>query len=98
MIGREEAGGEMESRKAFRQVFSGSDGADALTWILNECGYFSADPRDADPLLIAFCNRLLNKIGINHAANIHQDTAARIAGANDRDLEAALASGGDDGN
>jgi hypothetical protein len=79
---------ELENRKAFRSVFCDTPhGSGVLTWILNECGYFSYDPQLIDPLLIAFCNRLLGKIGINHTHNLFEDTKARIIGANDRDLQ-----------
>jgi hypothetical protein len=76
----------IEERKVFRRVFSGDEGAAVLTWILNECGYFSQDAGIIEPPLTAFCNRLLGKTGAIHPDNLHGDTAARLANANDRDL------------
>jgi hypothetical protein len=76
----------IEERKIFRRVFSGAEGEAVLTWILNECRYFSQDAQIIDPALTAFCNRLLGKAGIIHPANLHGDTAARLANANDLDL------------
>ena len=78
---------EQEDRKVFRRVFGTEDGKNVLTWVLNECRYFAQDANDLDPLLHAFCNRLLGKIGINHTSNLFEDTAARVDNANDRDLE-----------
>ena len=78
---------EQEDRKIFRRVFGTEDGKNVLTWILNETGYFSQNPKDIDPLLIGLCNRLLGKIGINQPLNLFEDTAARVDNANDRDLE-----------
>jgi hypothetical protein len=83
---REKAVAAIEERKIFRRVFSGEDGTAVLTWILNECRYFSQDEQIIDPALTAFCNRLLGKTGIIHPENLHGDTAARLAAANDRDL------------
>ncbi|MDR2095876.1 MAG: hypothetical protein LBP76_10230 [Treponema sp.] len=93
---REAARAELEDRKVFRRAFGTGDGKNALTWILNECGYFSQDPKNVDQLLIAFCNRLLCKIGINQPGNLFEDVAARVDGANDRDLEEIISNGGDD--
>ena len=78
---------ELEERKIFRRVFSSEDGKNVLTWILNECRYFSQDSKEVDPLLMAFCNRLLGKVGIIHPLNLFEDTATRVNNANDRDLE-----------
>ena len=78
---------EQQERAIFRRVFSGNDGNNVLTWILNECQYFSQDPKDIDPLLMGFCNRLLGKIGIIQPLNLFEDVAARVNNANDRDLE-----------
>jgi hypothetical protein len=78
---------EKEARKVFRSVFCGNpDGPAALTWILNECGYFSQDPKLVDPLMVALANRILNKIGTVHEDNLFADTRARLENANDRDL------------
>jgi hypothetical protein len=93
---REDAGLELEDRKVFRRVFGTDDGKNALTWILNECGYFSQEVQNIDALLIAFCNRLLCKIGINHPGNLVMDTAVRADNANDRDLETIINGGQDD--
>ncbi|MDR2942458.1 MAG: hypothetical protein LBV17_07705 [Treponema sp.] len=84
---QEEAKLEQEERKVFRRVFDTDDGKNILTWILNECRYFSMDAKEIDPLLMGFCNRLLGKIGIIHPHNLFQDTASRVHYANDRDLE-----------
>jgi len=78
---------ERDERKIFRRVFGNEDGKNILTWILNECRYFSQDAKDIDPLLMGFCNRLLGKIGIIHPLNLFQDVEARINNANDRDLD-----------
>jgi len=83
---KEQAQAEQEERKIFRRVFDTEDGKQVLTYILNECRYFAVEPNDMDPLLHAFCNRLLNKIGIIHSHNLFEDTAARVDNANDRDL------------
>jgi hypothetical protein len=32
---------ELEDRKIFRRVFGTEDGKNVLTWVLNECRYFS---------------------------------------------------------
>jgi hypothetical protein len=87
---------ELEDRKVFRRVFGTDDGKNVLTWILNECGYFSQEVKNVDPLLIAFCNRLLCKTGINHPGNLFMDTAIRVDNANDRDLETIMNGGQDD--
>jgi hypothetical protein len=77
----------IEERKGFRSVFCDTaDGPAVLTWILNELGYFSTDPQLIDPVMMAFCNRILNKIGIVHAENLLDDVQARQAASNDRDL------------
>jgi hypothetical protein len=78
---------EQEERKIFRRVFGTQDGKNVLTWILNECRYFSQDSKDVDPLLMALCNRLLGKIGIINPLNLFEDVEARVNNANDRDLE-----------
>ena len=81
---------ELEERKIFRRVFGTEDGKNVLTWILNECRYFAQDANDLDPLLHAFCNRLLGKIGISQPNNLFEDTAVRVDNSNDRDLEQIL--------
>jgi len=81
---------EQDERKIFRRVFDTPDGKNVLTWILNEARYFSSDSREIDPVLMGFCNRLLNKIGIIHPNNLFEDTEARIRNANDRDLEGII--------
>ena len=78
---------ERDERKILRRVFGTEDGKIVLTWILNECRYFSQDAKEIDPLLIGFCNRLLGKIGIIHPQNLFEDVEARVDNANDRDLE-----------
>ena len=78
---------EQGDRKIFRRVFGTEDGKNVLTWVLNECRYFAQDTNDLDPLLHAFCNRLLGKIGINHPSNLFEDVSVRVDNANDRDLE-----------
>lgn len=93
---QEAAKQELEERKIFRRVFGTEDGKNVLTWILNECGYFSQDPKNIDQLLMGFSNRLLGKIGINHQRNLFEDIAARVDNANDRDLEEIITNGGQD--
>jgi len=78
---------ERDERKIFRRVFGNEDGKNVLTWILNECRYFSQDAKEIDPLLMGFCNRLLGKTGIIHPFNLFEDVEARVNNANDRDLE-----------
>jgi hypothetical protein len=88
MATQEEITAELENRLGFRNVFLGcADGPGVLTWMLNECGYFATDPAAIDPLMIALCNRILNKCGVIHPLNIFDDTLARLRGANDRDLK-----------
>jgi hypothetical protein len=84
---QEEAKIEFEDRKVFRRVFSTEDGKNVLTWILNECRYFSQDPKEIDPLLLGFSNRLLGKIGILHTFNLFDDVKVRIDNSNDKDLD-----------
>jgi hypothetical protein len=84
---KESAKLEKEDRKIFRRVFGGEDGKNVLTWILNECRYFSQDSQIIDPVLMGFCNRLLGKIGINQPGNLFEDVAVRVDNANDRDLD-----------
>jgi len=84
---KEAAKQEREEREVFRRVFDTPDGNNVLTWVLNECQYFSQDPKDIDPLLMGLCNRLLGKIGVIHTHNLFEDVAARVHNANDRDLE-----------
>jgi hypothetical protein len=85
----EEIRAELVDRRTFRQVFCNSaEGQAVLAWTLNEAGYFSTDPQLVDPVMIAFCNRLLAKTGIVHGKNIFEDTRARTELANDRDLRA----------
>jgi hypothetical protein len=82
---------ELETRKVFRAVFCDTaDGGSVLTWLLNECGYFSGDANLINPVMIALCNRLLNKIGIVQEDNLFLDTNARLGIANDRDLQRAI--------
>jgi len=88
---------EREERLIFRRAFTTDDGKNVLTWILNECRYFSQDPKDIDQLLMAFCNRLLGKIGINHPSNLFEDVEARLLNANDRDLEKIINNQEDEG-
>jgi len=78
---------EQEERKIFRRVFDTPDGKNVLTWLLNEARYFSNNAREIDPVLIGYCNRLLNKVGIIHPGNLYEDTEARVRNANDRDLD-----------
>ena len=87
---QEAAKEEQKDRKVFRRVFGTEDGNSILTWILNECRYFSQDPKDIDPLLMGFCNRLLGKAGINHPSNLFEDVNVRMNNSNDRDLELIL--------
>jgi hypothetical protein len=87
MTRKETARVAIEERKIFRRVFSGTDGTAVLAWILNECRYFSQEAQIIDPALTAFCNRLLGKSGIIHPDNLNRDTEARLANANDLDLE-----------
>jgi hypothetical protein len=89
LIGRIKA--EMLDREVFRRVFGGEEGTSVLAWILNDCGYFSLDAERIAPNMTAFCNRLLNRIGIIHASNLFVDTAARMGAANDNDLKNYLA-------
>ena len=84
---QEAARQEREDRRIFRRVFGTEDGKNVLTWILNECRYFSQDAKDIDPLLMGFCNRLLGKTGIIHPQNLFEDVEARVNNADDRDLE-----------
>jgi hypothetical protein len=93
---QETAKQELEERKIFRRVFGTGDGKNVLAWILNECGYFSQEAKNVDQLLIAFSNRLLCKVGINHPGNLFEDVAIRVDYANDRDLEAIITNGGPD--
>jgi hypothetical protein len=93
---QEAAKQELEERKIFRRVFGTEDGKNVLTWILNECGYFSQDPKNIDQLLMGFSNRLLGKIGISHQRNLFEDIAVRVDNANDRDLEEIITNGGQD--
>jgi hypothetical protein len=88
---------ELEERKIFRRVFGTQDGKNILTWILNECRYFSMDAKEIDPLLIGFCNRLLGKTGIIHPLNLFEDVEARIHNANDRDLDQIINNKDDEG-
>jgi hypothetical protein len=88
MITREEIKSELDNRDGFRSVFLHTEsGPGVLTWILNEAGYFSVDPANIDPLMIALCNRILNKCGVVQPANLFDDTAARLNNANDNDLK-----------
>jgi hypothetical protein len=81
-----------ETRALFRNVFKGEEGASVLTWILGQCGYYTFDPAEADQVLLAFANRLLNKIGIVHMENLVEDTISRLNGANDKDIATMEAS------
>jgi hypothetical protein len=87
---QEAARQELEDRKVFRRVFGTDEGKNVLTWILNECGYFSQEAKNIDQLLLAFSNRLLGKIGINQPSNLFEDVAVRVDYANDRDIEEIL--------
>jgi len=88
---------EREERQIFRRAFNTDDGKNVLTWILNECRYFSQDAREIDQMLIGFCNRLLGKIGIIHPSNLFEDVEARLNNANDRDLEQIINNQKDEG-
>jgi hypothetical protein len=88
---------EREDREVFRRVFSGEEGCSILAWILNDNGYFSLDKDIIEPGRIAFCNRLLNRMGVVHALNLFNDTAARAGAANDKDLTEYLKAHGEAG-
>jgi hypothetical protein len=81
---------ELEDREVFRRVFGGREGGGVLTWILNECGLFSLEKAAVEPCLIAFGNRLLNRIGVVHGMNLFEDTAARLGAAGDADIKTYL--------
>lgn len=81
---------ELEDREVFRRVFGSYEGQSVLTWILNENGYFSLDGEIIESGKIAFCNRLLNRLGVLHGLNLFEDTAARVGAANDKDLNTYL--------
>jgi hypothetical protein len=81
---------ERNDREVFRRVFGTIEGKSVLAWILNACGYFSCDGEMIRPEQTAFCNTLLHKVGIIHAANLFEDTSARVDAANDRDIEFLL--------
>ena len=81
---------EIEDRGVFRRVFGNREGQSVLTWILNENGYFSLDGKIIEPGRIAFCNLLLNRLGVIQAMNLFEDTAVRVGAANDKDLNTYL--------
>ena len=88
---------EKEDRKVFRRVFGTQDGKNVLTWILNECRYFSQNAQEIDPMLMGLSNRLLGKIGIINPLNLFEDAAARVDNANDRDLDEIINPQGNQG-
>lgn len=54
----------MEMKECLYRTFNSSYGRASLVWLLKECGYFSPDPTQIDPALIAFANRLLSEAGL----------------------------------
>ena len=59
----------IQARRLFQRVFGTEDGKIVLTNILSNLGYFDTDPSAIKPEYIAFANRLLNQVGVNHRDN-----------------------------
>ena len=79
---------EENDREVFRRTYNPDDGVQALTWFLNECGYFSCDPAKIVPEKIALANRTLAKLGVIHELNLFEVTRKLLEAANDEDLSA----------
>jgi len=79
---------EESDREVFRRALGSDDGIQVLTWILNECGYWSCDSEKVEPKLHALGNRLLAKLGIVHELNLFELTRKYTEAANDNDIAA----------
>lgn len=51
--------GEDELARAIYNTFKTPEGKSVFAWILDQCGYFEADPAKVKPELIALANRIM---------------------------------------
>ena len=77
----------IQARKMFHRVFTTEDGKCVLGNILTNLGCFETDPSLINPHYIAFANRLLHDIGINHRENLENIMGKLIETANEKDIE-----------
>jgi len=78
---------EIQARKMFQRVFTSDDGKCVLGNILTNLGWMETDPSHINPYYIAFANRLLHDIGINHRDNLENIMGKLIETANEKDIE-----------
>ena len=76
----------LQARRLFQRVFSTDDGKIVLTNILSNLGYFETDPKQINPDYIAFANRLLNQVGVNHRGNWGSMTNALMLTSGEEDI------------
>ena len=76
----------IQARRLFQRVFNTEDGRIVLTNILANLGYFDTDPTKINPDYIAFANRLLNQVGVNHRGNWGSMTNALMLTSGEADI------------
>ena len=76
----------LQARRLFQRVFNTEDGRLVLANILSNLGYFETDPTNINPDYIAFANRLLNQVGVNHRGNWGGMTNALMLTSGEEDI------------
>jgi len=67
--GEKEDDADIAVRKMLKNVFTHGEGPQALTFILQELGYFDEALDDADRVRKNYAINLLDNIGLNHVAH-----------------------------
>ena len=78
----------LKSRQTWQTVFGTPEGEAVLAEMLNNLGYFSADPDLITPKLTAFANWMLAKIGIITIENLPRYIKAVVASKSTDDIHA----------
>ena len=76
----------IQARRLFNRVFNTEDGRLVLANILSNLGYFETDPTKINTDYIAFANRLLNQVGVNHRGNWGSMTNALMLTSGEEDI------------
>ena len=77
----------IQARRLFQRVFNTEDGRIAFTNIIANLGYFETDATKINPDYIAFANRLLNQVGVNHRGNWGSMVNALMLTAGESDIQ-----------
>ena len=77
---------ELSRRRIYQKVFGTPEGTAVLTDLLNECGYFSVDPKFINPELMAFAHLILQRMGVNIIQNLGNYVNAIVQTATDIDV------------